>query len=239
MVRDGSLTRKLTRGVLALPFLGIAPSAAAAILYEQTPEPGGDSWTSHEAADLFPGGYYADTFGFEPGLDRVIEEVVWWGEYETLPLDPGEPSDLFNIRFFTDNGGTAGDLLEDGVFMDVVAEREAYNGAGPDQFSAALDTPLRLAAGTRFYLSIVGQQNLLADGVAFNWWDGNSPERPGVGGPVLWTSDLEGGFGSGAEPEPEHLAFQLDGHVVPEPATVTLMGIGVGALALRRWRQRN
>jgi len=141
-------------------------------------------------------------------------------------------ADVFRILIFGDDGGGLPDTGSNPQLnlvagdVDQVATGDHVAGSF-DLYEYWLDIdPLTLTAGETYYLMIV---NFTGE-----WYWASSSHR--VGTHLFDGLPLDGIFES-VEGE---LAFNLtnDG-VVPEPASVVLMGLGLGAIAWRTRRKRS
>ncbi len=202
--------------VLTAVCLAAAP-ASATPLYEQTPNAGfSDSYED----PLLGANYYADAFNFGGGLDRIVTSVEWWG-IETA-LDPLS----YNIRFFESVANQPGAVIASFSGTPVQPSTNAEFGLNI--------ADLRLSGNADYFISISADTDLLAQ-ESFQWSHGGAN---GSGGSWLWIEPLPGLGSWTNDGTPENFAFRLNGHVVPEPATILLLGAGMGGLAWRRLRGR-
>ena len=169
-----------------------------------------------------------DNFVLDPGAN-TITGIRWWGFY----LDQDKvilPTDDFTVFIYADNAGTpaAAPLQTYTNTVDRAPNGTSSFGIPEYEYFMAID-PLELTAGTTYWLAIA-----------------NSTQGPVKGeivldSPWFWAfSGVQGGDAQAKTPTAwinlrSEMAFQLEGTVVPEPASIVLMGLGLGTLA---WRAR-
>jgi hypothetical protein len=161
---------------------------------------------------------------FVLGSTQTIRAITWQGENGP----GGAPGpDAFHINFYTDSTGTPGSLV--GSFNVGAANRSAAGFTIPDtgdlvyNYWANLGGPGFVAtAGTRYWISIVN--DALVDPADLWTWAGGFN---GVGA---------GSLSNGASwfTQDASLNFALDAAPLPEPATVSLVALGLIGIARAR-----
>jgi hypothetical protein len=160
----------------------------------------------------------------------VIRDIHWWGFY-------GRGADLlaeddFTIEIFADNGFGAPVItpfysMNVGDAVSRVATGASFESSVIYAY-ALIIAPLALTPNTDYYLSIVN--NTANDDDIWSWmaapggtmWNRGDPSE-------LWReARLEGQW---------HPAFYLTNDVIPEPASVTLLGLALAGAALRMRRK--
>ncbi len=227
-------TMTLMKMVLASALLTAGLHATATPLYEQLPISGGT--LSH---DEFPPGYYADAFTFDEAyspFDRVITEIEWWGAEDVTNIQ-------YNLRFYEGDGGEPGSLIQE--YSNVTPTFTSGSGTANDLFAwdllGAGFPGLRLGAEPTYYFSVaaVEPSGDLTETEGFNW--SHSSGQPDSMGLLPWHwhgVDADGQDDwHGHDTHPANFAFRFNGHIVPEPASMTLLGIGLAGLGFRRYRK--
>lgn len=148
----------------------------------------------------------------------LVARVNWWGQY-AFSNTPQEADD-FTLRIFGDLGGLpASSPLFQFSFGDPgrVDTGVVSYGSKVYAYSADLPSPVALGGGTTYWLSIVNNTALdLND----NWYWQRADMLVGTLVERRADSEQWGGRGDST------LAFNIQGAVVPEPATFTLLVAG-------------
>ena len=231
-------TMGITKGVRAVAGIALimaAPTVLADILYEQAPEDGGGAFMTgeHFGHRL----QYADSFEVT-GPGWRVDSISWWGGFSDFNGTGGEAAP-FDIRIYIDEDGAPSstetvasfeaiqpDMMETDLTGDLSFGSVQHESLAIEvqQFTWRLTNPLTLGAN-RYHLSVDNP----GSNVTFSWLmstSGNDEAWFRTGNPSDWAS------------QEYNLAYNLTGKVIPEPATLTLLGIGVAGLGLRRWRGR-
>lgn len=210
---------KLVSGGLAAALMLGAGVASAAVLYEQQPSDGGDSYYAAPSV----GQQLVDDFALTFTAD--VEQISWWGGYDGN-IDAGD--DSFRVRLYG-NVAASGSVLHE--FNSASATRTAELLVDSVQnaiykYTFALPTPVQLGMGSYF---------LFVENLGSSDWVWVTSATGGNG---LWFRDAEGNNWLSFD---QNLAMQIEGSrvttPVPEPGTLALLGLaGIGGLLARRRR---
>ena len=228
----------MSRNILLTIAIGLAilssVSARADVIFDN----GGPNLGGAFISDASESWEQADDFSLVPG-SNILADVHWWGIYV---FGNSPETDTFTIRIFGNNEGalndypTANPLYEfSGIAGGRTATGDVISVALPgggaqdyDVYAYSADiAPLALAPNTTYWISI--QNDTSNDGDDSWLWatsansGGNEHHRQNGGS---WDTD-----------KLEDLAFYLTGPVVPEPASMTLLGLGIAGLAFRMRRK--
>lgn len=179
--------------------------------------------------------FQADDFYVDGELPYSVTSVKWWGRYfkqgAATAVTP-EGSDNFIIRFFEKDG--AGPALS--PFTSFTAGAVARVDAGTSgngvplfSFHYSLPNELLLNGGQTYYISIVNFGGIVDDPVFSILWST----------PLDWTGHPRWRRTNEANPwqlSGYNTAFQLNGEVVPEPAS--LLVLGAGAAVFGQFRKK-
>ncbi|MGB9407868.1 MAG: PEP-CTERM sorting domain-containing protein [Terracidiphilus sp.] len=177
----------------------------------------------------------------------TIKGVEWWGSY--FSANDASSPDAFTYDIQMNNGsdthpageiqsGSLTGLLRTDTFTTIADGQEIY------KYDAVPSPLITLGAGS-YFLSIVETTALYTASSGTNafLWDSASQfstEDDGTGGVFSYNAGLDSWLNYGGL----DLAFNLTGDTVttapvPEPATLTLLGLGLAGLIGRRIHRRN
>ncbi|MBS1716212.1 MAG: PEP-CTERM sorting domain-containing protein [Armatimonadetes bacterium] len=198
----------------------LGASASAALLYSNAWDGGDTAFASQN--DTTGGGYgnYATTFaGFNVGGPVTINEVSWVGMFFNNPVHGNITG--FTLNFYSDNAGSVGSLLSTQHFNGNASETSLGNSPlgfpvyGYDQNVAGVA------------ISGAGWVSIVAD-LAFppQWGLASGVNTGPLGYQTFFGSTNQLG---------NSVNVKIYGdRAVPEPASMTVLGLGVAALARKR-----
>lgn len=198
----------------------LASGASAGVVFEQSPVGGNDAFPSIYAAQT------ADDFVLL--ANTPVSGLVWWGSYSKDPATL--PADEFHVRVSADDGSGRPAIDPFTEFTQTPTRTPTLladiSGAAVYRYEMVLPSPLILAGGSTFYLSVVNQFDigdpnanwywLLSDTVGANFF------RAASGDP--WDKDMTG-----------NLSFTVSaGAPIPAslPGTLSLLLSGFAALSV-------
>jgi hypothetical protein len=208
--------------------VGRSDAHAQATVYNQSTDLGGSFASQNDTGNTF-GAYATDFDNFTLANATNIGTVTWIGDYST-----GNPGTItaFTLKFYSDNGGTPGSLLQ----TTPISGNANETGIGLDQvsnpyfsYSATLPSAFGAAANTPYWMSIVAD---LAYPPQWGW-------ETATGGD---NAAYQNYFGTGS-PLNKDLAFSLVSTPdTPEPGSLALLiGLcvsGCACLGKRRYSHR-
>lgn len=218
--------------IAALIAAGSASIAQADVIYGDSSTPSGPNLgLGSDAEDDF---MLASGFELTSGAN-VIRDIHWWGWYSGIgaPGSDGVADDDFTIRIFADDGSNK--PADTPLFIATPEVTRVDTGVVPVvtpmyAYSAYID-PLTLSPDTPYYLSI--QNDTTGDPDIWFWATLQEVDA------VIWTRYQDNPWFTSGSDADRYFAFYLTDDIIPEPATTSILSIGMAALVLRGLRRRS
>jgi len=207
------LRLSLACAALAIAAIGHADP----LVYAQNPDFNGSLASQNDTAGF---GNFATVYdNFTLGVNTDLTGAEWIGSY----FNPNQAGNItaFTLQIWSDNNGPSASLYSTSVGGNGSETFLQIDNAGDPTYLYGSGISFTATAGTMYWLSIVPD---LAFPPQWGW-------ETGVNGDGLSYQDF---FGSRTQLGAD-MSFALFGHdAVPEPAPFAVMGLGLGAMILRR-----
>jgi hypothetical protein len=212
---------------IALCFVSLTEISTASTLYTSgTPLFVGTNITQTRAAD-----------DFILGSSGVVTDVRFYGSAFSPNTFPGNFSGALTYSFYNDASGALGSVISSGtvnslsgVLWGVCGSNNCYTA------DFALNSSIALAAGTYWLELHEGTALNTSDASAITWAGLNSGFGGQPAGNSLFSASLATAPNSASVSDRAFVLFDNSTTSVPEPSSMTLLLIGVGATAFYRLR---
>lgn len=218
---------------VAIASIGFAGAASAAVLFSQTPVAGSNGFSSVSGPNAFSTTRQADDFVCTGGVGATcrINAINFFGN--NFLAGANDITDNFTVTFYADNSGVPGTVLSSQNVGDLIPTTTGtFDASGFEilSYDSSLSDVI-VNAGVTYWVSVVNA--ITAADVDEDW---------------LWSNDENPAATSAESPDAVspftattgNFAFQLRGDRVPavaEPASIALLGAGLGLVAFARRRR--